>query len=422
MLVRVTRILEVISVIMFIKFAYSEKPRVKAGDLGLFMAELVYLEFVNVMKDQMDLSMGSYVILFGYLQIEYRKSIKKNILQLVFGLISVGLMQLLITMCVFWIENLGNADAVMFFVTLFSVGITFVLGKSKVIYKVANNILRNERIFSIILAVVAFAVVYVLMLYKNDEYFRVTDFLLIGVWSLLICYLTVQWQKTRIDNIAKSKELEVRQIYEQRYQELLDSVRKRQHDFDNQLNALSGQQVYAKDEEEFRKNQQEYSACIRHENRYNKLIVKGAGAPILTGFLFNKFMQAESRGCTVTYDVSYGKMECEFAMYQLIDIFGVLLDNAIEALESFEGEKHLQFMLQEYLDQITCSVLNRSPYLPSEKIHEMVKREVSTKGAGRGIGLPKVIELLNEQNVELYIRNQEMTEGNYLTVEFQMKK
>lgn len=339
MLVRATRLLEILSIIIFIKYAYSEKPKVKTADLGLVMAELVYLEIIDFAMAVSKLSVGCYLIIFGYLQIEYRKSTIKNIVQLLFCIISVGLFQLFIVMGVFWIEDFRNAEVMMTVVSLINTVLIFILGKSQLICKTSNYILRNEKMIEIIFGIVAFAVAYLIFLYKNDRYFRSTDFLLIGVWSLLICVLTVQWQKMRVENIAKSRELEVRNVYENRYQELLDSVRKRQHDFDNQLNALSGQQLYAKSVEELLERQKEYSACIRHENRYNKLIVKGAGSPILTGFFFQKFMEAESRGCTVSYEVSYDRMDCAFAVYQLIDIFGVLLDNAIEALESYRGEK-----------------------------------------------------------------------------------
>lgn len=60
--------------------------------------------------------------------------------------------------------------------------------------------------------------------------------------------------------------------------------------------------------------------------------------------------------------------------------------------------------------------------MTADNIHQMVQREVSTKGDGRGIGLPKVIELLNEQGVELFIINQEREGKNYLAVEFGIKK
>ncbi len=422
MLVRATRVLEVLSIILFTKFAYNQKLRVKGSDLWLFMIELVYLEMVDSVVKSFPLSMGSYLILFGYLQIEYRESTRKNILQLVFCLFSMGLLQLFVLMCLFWLDWFKISDVAMLIVGLVNLFIIFILGRFKVIYKFSYYILKNEKSIILIFGVVAFAVVYLLFLFKHDEYFRLTDFLLIGIWSFFICYLIIQWQRTKLDNITKSKELEVRGIYENRYQELLDSVRKRQHDFDNQLNALSGQQLYAENTEELMERQKEYSECIRKENRYNKLIVKGAGSPILTGFFFNKFMEAERKGCIVSYEVSYDRMECDFPVYQLIDIFGVLLDNAIEALENYEGERKLHFILREYMDRVECGVYNVSPYVPAEKIHEMVKREVSTKGAGRGIGLPKVIELLNEQGTELFIFNKDMSGENYLAVEFHMKK
>ena len=422
MLVRAIQVIDVLTIIICIKYSYHKKPGINIWDFFVLAMEAVILEVVYTMDIDHNFSIVTYLGFFLYMQIQYGNHLKQNLIHLFLCIVIVGIIQLFVSMVLFWLENFLVQDALVLCLAVTCCILVFVIGRFGIFYKISDYFSKDYSIIRIILLVVVFAVFYLSILYKSDEYFRLTDFLFFGLWSILICYLTIQWQKTKVENMAKNRELEVREIYETKYQELLDSVRKRQHDFDNQLNALSGQHLYAKSLEELIERQQEYSSCIRRENRYNKLIVKGAGSPILTGFLFTKSMEAEKRGCTVSYDVSYGTLACELPTYQMIDIAGVLLDNAIEALEQQEGEKLLHFRIKEYEDQIECGVYNVSPYVPVESIHEMVKKEVSMKGAGRGIGLPKVIEMLNEIDVDLYIVNKKMYEKNYLAFEFQIKK
>lgn len=64
-----------------------------------------------------------------------------------------------------------------------------------------------------------------------EEYLRRTDYIIFGIWTILIGVLIFSWQRERYEKIAKEKERELEQAYEVVYEQLLESIRRKQHDF-----------------------------------------------------------------------------------------------------------------------------------------------------------------------------------------------
>ena len=74
-----------------------------------------------------------------------------------------------------------------------------------------------------------------------EEYLRPTDYLIFGVWTFLMFLMALNWQKNKALYQVKKKELEITNVYDQYTEELLQTVIKKQHDFDNYLQALLAQ-------------------------------------------------------------------------------------------------------------------------------------------------------------------------------------
>jgi len=105
-----------------------------------------------------------------------------------------------------------------------------------------------------------------------EEYLRRTDYIIFGIWTILIGVLIFSWQRERYEKIAKEKELELEQAYEVVYEQLLESIRRKQHDFHNQINAIYSHHLIAKDYDTLVSLQKEYCSEILNENRYARLV------------------------------------------------------------------------------------------------------------------------------------------------------
>lgn len=105
-------------------------------------------------------------------------------------------------------------------------------------------------------------------------------------------------------------------------------MRKKQHDFHNHITAIYSHHLMAKDYDTLVALQKKYCDEIMEENRYARLL--SSNSPIVIAFLYSKFIEAESKGCRITYDIKVDELQCKIPDYKLIEVLGILLDNAIE--------------------------------------------------------------------------------------------
>ncbi len=79
--------------------------------------------------------------------------------------------------------------------------------------------------------------------------------------------------------------------------------------------------------------------------------------------------------------------------YKMIEILGVLLDNAMEAVEQRDS-KNITVKMLEQPEQLSVAIKNDSMHYEREEIMRFFEPGYSKKGEGRGIGLSKVREIL----------------------------
>lgn len=126
------------------------------------------------------------------------------------------------------------------------------------------------------------------------------------------------------------------------------------------------------------------------------------GSPIIIGFLYSKFMEAERKGCSIEFDVKIDKMICRIPQYKIVEILGILLDNAIEAVAERES-KGIYVKLYEVENAIYIVVKNDSEVFSRQEFVKFIQPGYSTKGKGRGTGLAKLVDMLKEYDCELNI-------------------
>lgn len=126
-----------------------------------------------------------------------------------------------------------------------------------------------------------------------------------------------------------------------KYEDLLTSVRLREHGFKNHLAALLSIKYTSRSYEELVAEQERYYSKICDENKYNKLLYLKDS--VVIGFLYEKFRVAETMGVKIRCDIKRYFFSMRNANLSLIDILGILIDNAVEAQESSIEIKQLKF-------------------------------------------------------------------------------
>ncbi len=250
-----------------------------------------------------------------------------------------------------------------------------------------------------------------------------TYFLIIYI-VLFFLFIIYEWQKVRIDVEKKKAQLEMNRLYYDAYDQLVMLVRERQHDLKNHINAILSMIYTVEDFDELRTKQTEYCDYVMEQNEKTKLVLS-AGNPLLAGFLYSKIREAETYNITIDYKIGIEKKEMAIPEYELVEMVGILLDNAIEALNSVrkkEVTRKIYFSIKDTEDEIDFIVANTSPFYEEDMTDHFFESGYSSKGQNRGIGLSKLKRLVQDRKGDIMVYNELLNGMNYLTFEIKLLK
>lgn len=296
--------------------------------------------------------------------------------------------------------------------SVFTALISYILyHKNYLVPLVALVFERNRILGNIIVATGAVCMLGAMWFQLNKSFTDIEALMFCSFMFLLILTLE-QWKKETELGMEKDRRIRLQQMCQESYEQLLVEVRNRQHEFQNHLTALQGMCYSCQSLEELTQVQSRYCDRILAENKYNKLLY-GTSSPIIGGFLYSKFSKAEEKGITTIYRISLQKESMD--AFDLIEMLGVLYDNAAEEVEK-QQDKRIDVRILEETDQMMISVGNRSPYIEAVQIASFFQQGVSTKGTGRGLGLTKLQAQVTMCGGKIITENTKKEDGNWFVI------
>lgn len=283
--------------------------------------------------------------------------------------------------------------------------------KSKYFVSIINKLKKRKIVILTLLCVLSLSSL--LLVYNSGRQvdYNIAIQFLIGVIGLSV--VTVWWINAENESRHKTKELQMYESYSQAFEDAIKTIRVRQHEFENHINAIKCLHYTIKDRDELISAQEKYCEKVLEENSINKLLSLNL-EPILIGFLYSKIMEAQSKGICTTYDIHFDNVIQKIELYELIEILGILIDNAIEALEEISENKHIILRLTED-DSFSIEVANISRVYKNSEIEKFCVYGFSTKDNKRGVGLSRVKEITKNYGAILKIQNCEYENNNYLS-------
>ena len=221
---------------------------------------------------------------------------------------------------------------------------------------------------------------------------------------VMVCFSAISAQRTKHMLEKRKLELEMQEIYGNTYKELIAEVRRKQHDFKNQLGAIYSMHLTANSLEDLVEKQSEYGNVLLEECRYDKILV-GCNNPILAGYLYYRCVAYEKNNVQVDYEIHVDGAECCLSLHEVIEVLGILLTNAFESYCAESKAKYIGLVLQESADNLIIEVSNVSEELTSAEIENIFQEGYSSKGKNRGIGLARVKELVAKVHAEIIVGN-----------------
>lgn len=195
-------------------------------------------------------------------------------------------------------------------------------------------------------------------------------------------------------------------------EELIEQVRARQHDFNNQMMAVAAAVSTARDLQEA---QEAVASLLQHVrlDGADKELLK-CDSKVISGLLFGKMKQAELKQVRVVVTIGGAFLRRALSEADWVEVIAILLDNAIEAASPGDV---LYARAMEEGDSLRFSVLNPHEALSNMEFIRMFRRGWSTKGeAGHGYGLYNVRQIVERHGGKIITGNDRLNGIPYITI------
>ncbi|MCI9155236.1 GHKL domain-containing protein [Lachnospiraceae bacterium] len=214
----------------------------------------------------------------------------------------------------------------------------------------------------------------------------------------------------------QEKELKMYRLYIQPLEELVKEIRARQHEFDNHINAILNMHLTVDNYEELVEKQSQYILEIRRDSASKFLPLLRISDKVLAGFLYSKIVSSPENADT-DVEVRNWQILSRTSEHNLIEIVGVLVDNAYEAVSETGGR--VRIFLDSREDKMVFEILNEYRRISFEELERFFENGYTTKDSKngrRGVGLARVKSLIQKADGEITVAQEMIEEKNYIHI------
>lgn len=206
-------------------------------------------------------------------------------------------------------------------------------------------------------------------------------------------YLYNKYNVKNLELMLKSEELRKIDEYSKTIEHLYESMRKFKHDYKNILLSINYyiEQKQYYELEQYYKNHVLTTKSFVETNDY-AFSLRNIKISPLKALIASKLITANNNKINVFVDITEEIEKIYIDHIDAIRLFGILLDNAIEACIETEDKK-LNFGAV-YRGNSLVFIIENSCIPNTPPIFKLMEKGFSTKGEGRGMGLINVKEIL----------------------------
>lgn len=274
-----------------------------------------------------------------------------------------------------------------------------------------NNIMyfidRRDKLFTYVIAN-AFVIMTLLIVYwKIDIEGIVENLIGISVLSFTLVTVNLVIIKKGFENKKAEELLEIHEKYMPVYEQLVETIRKKQHDFNNHINAINMIIETSDGFDEARSKVETYTGEVLGSMPSELMILENA---VVAGFLYSKILEAESKHINLELNIRIDNLSKVLMDSQWVEVLGILLDNAIEASEKDSNI----YLSMEKESKSLITVKNQHEYMNMNVINECFEKGFSTKANNRGFGLFSLKKTVDECNGRIEFLNETINNMNYV--------
>lgn len=411
-------LLEALSIVICLHHLYGEKFRLDIATVSFLSIDMIVMTAINYLGLSKTYTMVIYPVIVLYCGIRFGFQVKKLAVNILLCIVIVGVIQLAIALLfhIFWkIEVISDMKLLLINSIAFLVIICFLTLFN--MERLVSYIKMKEKVLLITVVDGIVMIVFCLINYKEFRMLELNQAILLFVSIIFIFSLSGQVSKYKVRTKEIETKLKMQKLYADSFQGLVDSIRLRQHEFNNHIHTIYAMHYTHHTYDELVSEQKSYCDLVTEENRFYKLL--SCGNPVIAGFLYGRFAEFDKAGIDVSYEISVKDLEIGIPIYKIVEILGDLMNNAAEALLADAERKRLHVMVIE-TDSFYIEVRNESRYIGYNELAKFFDKGYSQKGEDRGLGLYNVKQICDEYKADISCQSVEIDGDNWL--EFKIRK
>lgn len=400
MVVSLYILLEMLAIIFCLHFLYGERVKGDIITISFVVLEHIWMKIIYLFEWGNNPSLVLFPIMLLYCTVRFGAKIRKVLVNSTLCVLIISALQASIMLTLYFglkVRTMNERELLIINLCVFLV-VAVILKRFK-LEKISKVLQNNDLIIVLSISVIIIGLSFFIINYKYDNGMNVTYYIVLVVSIALMTVAVIDIGKHKMKAKEMEAELRLHKLYEQSFRSLIDDIRARQHEFDNHINTIYSQHYLYHTYKELVEVQNKYCKNVVKINKYNKLLTHGN--PIVLGFLYSKFSEAEKVGIDVEYKVKIGELKSNVPIHKVIEVLGNLIDNAIEALQVEAELNKMKVVMIEQEYEIAIDVSNECRDINYEKIQKFFKKGYSNKGANRGYGLYNVKKICDEYDVML---------------------
>lgn len=148
--------------------------------------------------------------------------------------------------------------------------ILFFTRNNKIFISVVEIFAKRDWILKTSLTLCVIVLVYFMYSLKKSEVIEIDIFVLISIFMTMFLIFIYRWQKSTYELNRREQELQITNLYNGVFEEMIKTMRNKQHDFKNQIDAIYSSHLKAESMEELIEIQKKYCDNVLYQNRFFK--------------------------------------------------------------------------------------------------------------------------------------------------------
>ncbi|MCK5763555.1 MAG: GHKL domain-containing protein [Clostridiales bacterium] len=354
----------------------------------------------------------NYIFLMIYLRKNEQKEMVSNTIIFFFSYILIVAVQLFV---IILLSNVMSSFEISFKFGLIAqgLGLTLIfLGMKFLSVGIINRLIVQKNTVFRMVVVTVFSVHYFLIVLWYLDSGNIFDNT-IGILIIVLLTVAINALIIRSALIGKVYEEKVK-LYDTFFpviDTMIDEFRKNQHDFENHIQTIKSMK---REEFEQEDSIERYIDGIREGDVLDGIIE--VENKILAAFLYSKYLEVLEKGVEIKFSIKGTLSNSVYGDHELVEIFGILIDNAVEATLEYDKLKAIEVLIKREKGINILEVRNSFRFIGVNELGMFFKLGYSTKGdIGRGVGLHKLKKLIERKKGTLSAQYDDSTEEVVVT-------